>query len=156
MVSLKKIIDSEDNMTKQLLKRLALNFRQALLRCEKNKLPISLRTFPHGSCGDTSLLLGKYLQVNGFNGIRYICGWKDRQSHAWLLVDGFIVDITADQFSGISDGVIVTDDHTWYKQFEINTDHIADFEIYDEYTKSWMQSTYNYILINNKTSLLLG
>ena len=139
-------------MIKQILERLALNFRQAILSCEKNKLPISLKSFPAGSCGDTSILLGKYLQVNGFNDVRYICGWNDTQSHAWLLVDRFIVDITADQFSKILNGVIVTDDHTWYRQFSIDSDHSADFEIYDKYASSYMQSAYNYITSKLKSN----
>jgi hypothetical protein len=131
---------------KTMLKRLAYQFRKAILRCEVGKLPISLKSFPIASCGDASLLLGKYLQQNGITDVRYISGWNDTGSHAWLLVDGFIVDITADQFLEISEDVIITDNNIWHTQFEINTNHVADFEMYDDHTKSWMRSTYSYIL----------
>ncbi|OPZ87669.1 MAG: hypothetical protein BWY74_03344 [Firmicutes bacterium ADurb.Bin419] len=37
-----------------------------------------------GSCGDASLLLGKYLDEMGLGQFDYVCGELGRQSHAWL------------------------------------------------------------------------
>lgn len=125
--------------------RLAYGFRKAILQCEQSQLPITLQTFPNGSCGDASLLLGKYLLNNGYSNVRYIAGWKATKSHAWLLVDDFIVDITADQFPEITESVIVEDESLWHQQFEIDTDHAADFELYDPFTKNKFQLIYNYI-----------
>ena len=66
---------------------------------------ISFYKFPRGCCGDASDLLGEYLLENGINSL-YVCGNRyfddpeeGTQSHAWLLVNGMIADITGDQFS---------------------------------------------------------
>lgn len=135
------------NLKQEELRKLSSDFRKGILKCDVNKLPLPLRSFPKGSCGDASLQLGKYLQQNGYADIRYISGWRDTMSHAWLLVDGFIVDITADQFQEISESVIITEDQSWHRQFVEEINQVADFEIYnDESTKSQMWSVYNYIL----------
>ena len=59
-------------------------------------------------CGDTSDLLAQYLLDKGIK-TDYVCGtyWGkpdgNGQSHAWLMVDKYIIiDITGDQFSGKS------------------------------------------------------
>jgi hypothetical protein len=55
--------------------------------------------FPRGSCGNASLLLGNWLSSRGFKNIRIILGKNEEGlSHSWLVVDKYIVDITADQF----------------------------------------------------------
>lgn len=59
--------------------------------------------FPTGCCGDTTNLLGLYLKQRYDKNSEYIsaCGLgnKSNQSHVWLVCDGFIIDITADQFN---------------------------------------------------------
>lgn len=61
--------------------------------------------FPKGCCGDATDLVGLYLLK--FHGIEseYVCGEclinNLYQSHAWLLCQGYIIDITADQFNDI-------------------------------------------------------
>ncbi|MEZ7501495.1 hypothetical protein QO189_03310 [Psychrobacter sp. Arc29] len=61
--------------------------------------------FPKGCCGDATDLIGLYLLK--FHGIEseYVCGEglinNSYQSHAWLLCQGYIIDITADQFNDI-------------------------------------------------------
>lgn len=61
--------------------------------------------FPKGCCGDTTDLIGLYLLK--FHGIEseYVCGEglinNSYQYHAWLLCQGYIIDITADQFNDI-------------------------------------------------------
>lgn len=68
--------------------------------------------FPMGCCGDTSRLLA-YLLYQQFgivpkllSGIYYefehklpASGLSNENSHAWLVVNGMIVDLTADQFN---------------------------------------------------------
>ncbi|MCC5467640.1 hypothetical protein [Pelosinus baikalensis] len=134
------------NTKREKIKNLSCEFRQAILKCEATKLPIGLQAFPIGSCGDASLLLGKYFQQNGIAEAFYICGWRDTQSHAWLLVDKLIIDVTADQFPEITESVIITEDQSWHQQFIIEINEIADFERYDDCTKNQMRSTYSYIL----------
>ncbi len=96
---------------------------------------IAFKCFPRGACGDTCLLLAEYLLEHGIYtayvcGQKYpnVCGEKNPQSHAWLLVvnksdfeynenrenaifhyyelvlhGGTIIDITGDQFSDDAD-----------------------------------------------------
>jgi len=58
--------------------------------------------FPLGCCADTTLILGLFLKQRYNKGSLYVtaCGLGDssNQSHTWLICDGLIVDITADQF----------------------------------------------------------
>ena len=60
-----------------------------------------MKNFPHGSCGDTSILLGQYFFDQSLGLWEYASGERepDLHSHAWLERDGLIVDITADQVS---------------------------------------------------------
>ncbi|EHH1260720.1 hypothetical protein J7H92_004562 [Vibrio parahaemolyticus] len=59
--------------------------------------------FPAGCCGDTTDLLGLYLLK--YHGVEsyYVCGHglgdNSNQTHAWLVCQGYIIDITADQFN---------------------------------------------------------
>ncbi len=73
-------------------------------------------TFPQGACGHTSDLFGSYLIGELGLSAFYIEGCRPNMlsycPHAWLLVDGTIVDITADQFGEAS--VIVTTSSPWH------------------------------------------
>lgn len=42
------------------------------------------------------------------------------QTHAWIERDGIIVDITADQFCGVSEPVTVTTEREWYERFSLD------------------------------------
>lgn len=102
----------------------ARRFREAILRCPPKSLGITFESFPRGACGDTSDLLCEYLIDIGFQNVKYVSGerWDpDYHSHAWVEVDGVIVDITADQFPDVSEPVLVTRDSTWHRQFETVT-----------------------------------
>ncbi len=105
------------------LRELSLQFRKAIIKYGIKKLPISFHEFPMGSCGDASLLLGKYIDEMGFGQFDYVCGEHGRQSHAWLEKDGIIVDITADQFVGVTEAIIVTDNNDFHKRFEEDSRH---------------------------------
>ncbi|MFB2642241.1 hypothetical protein ACE02D_08140 [Shewanella bicestrii] len=59
--------------------------------------------FPAGCCGDATDLLGLYLlKYHGLDSV-YVCGSglgdNSNQTHAWLVCQGYIIDITADQFN---------------------------------------------------------
>ncbi|MBU2911869.1 hypothetical protein [Vibrio splendidus] len=59
--------------------------------------------FPSGCCGDATDLLGLYLLK--YHGLEsdYVCGQglgdNSNQTHAWLVCQDYIIDITADQFN---------------------------------------------------------
>ena len=125
---------------------LASEFRKAIEICNKNYLPITLRSFPKGSCGDAVLLLAKYLEDNGFGKFNYVVGERAGKSHAWLQNKDLIVDITADQFNDNKFSIIVTIDNSWHSSFNGESLHVADFNIYDEYTKSMLRNAYVHIV----------
>ena len=62
--------------------------------------------FPLGHCYQTSYFLAYYLTKNGYDAkFKVICGETHNSSHPdnvvhwWLECEGFVVDITADQFN---------------------------------------------------------
>ena len=95
--------------------------------------------FPIACCDFTSWIVAKYLHDNGVTNIRNITGdpkHKIHVRHAWLVVCGHTVDLTADQFS---DGHIVFwDSHSaWHKKnFKIVKDVVfipaIELDFHDE------------------------
>jgi len=135
------------NCNKNKLIQLATSFRTAIMESDPKVLIITLRNFPRGACGDATLLLAKYLEENKCNHFEYICGKKEHQTHAWLERDGLIIDITADQFNNQNSPVIVSKDHTWHLQFEVESRRIADFvALYDQHTVSSLSKSYKAII----------
>ena len=113
------------------LLRLAVNYRNAIeIALNNNELDFIplFDNFPKGSCGITCDLLGEYLLRNGY-ATKYVCGTKygntpfDSQSHAWLLYNNIIIDITGDQFKNDSkylynnNKVYVGEENDFYKLF---------------------------------------
>lgn len=123
-------------------------FREAILACDRRKLFITLQGFPNGACGDASYLLAKYFDDNGCGQFEYVLGERRPKyhSHAWLEQNGIIVDITADQFDGIDNPVLVTTDHSWHAQFEEEERHIADFERCDPSTANNLRTSYELVI----------
>lgn len=126
----------------------ATEFRQAIV----DALPIDdvvLDSFPDGTCGDVSPLLGEYLYESGLGEWQYRVGWRNGRSHAWIECDGLIVDITADQFDEVDDPVIVTTNSPWHQGFETHDDsHPARIGTYDEATATRLASIYNQIILS--------
>lgn len=110
-------------------------FREALEKCPKFLLGLTFADFPHGACGDASLLLGKYIQQSASLSLHYVCGelreTGNFQTHAWLEHEDFIIDITADQFEEIDIPVLITTERRWHDRFEIARRDIPDYDICD-------------------------
>lgn len=70
-----------------------------------------------GSCGDASLLLGKYLKDIGFGDFDCWSGRLGKKSHTWLQQNNLIIDITPDQFAGMTITVIVSSKSLFHKSF---------------------------------------
>jgi hypothetical protein len=102
------------------LNKLATEFRAAIERCPRDRLPIGFREFPAGACGDASLLLARYLEENGHTGFFYVLGMRNGGFHAWLSKDGLVIDITADQFSDQHQAVIVALASRWHGSFRVD------------------------------------
>lgn len=128
------------------LGELARRFRSALETCDRTRLPVGLQGFPSGACGDASLLLAKYLQENGQGKSEYVSGNDGGQTHAWLELDGVIIDITADQFNRSNDPVIVTTNSTCHQRFKDQSRRAVSIEDYDAHTSSLLNAAYQEII----------
>jgi hypothetical protein len=77
-----------------------------------------LATFPRGACTSATNLLGQYLKDRGLgtwtrrSGMRTVGGGC--ATHAWLELDGLVVDLTADQFADGLEPVLVSRDSDWH------------------------------------------
>jgi hypothetical protein len=128
----------------------AMAFHQAITECPNSGL-ISLRDFPTGSCGDASPLLGQFLREQGYGEWVYVSGCRkgDDHSHAWLEQDGWILDITADQFTEVDEPVVLTQDKRWHRQFLYRPMQrtLASVEkMYDAYTTQNLTEAYRKIM----------
>ena len=131
------------------IKKAAITFRTAIEEAWAEGLFMGnplLERFPHGSCGQTSELIGEYLldSVDNLDGLYYVCGthypasddeeelFNGKQSHAWISIgnpfedNSIIVDITGDQFKGNAEygyfdkAVFVGKRGDFHKLFEVN------------------------------------
>jgi hypothetical protein len=112
--------DEELRMALEALARVA---RVALEAASPNQLGVGFERFPKGTCGPVSELMGRIvLERTGLRGV-YVCGsahplLRSGQSHAWLEVAGFIVDVTYDQFPDTGVAGYVLKNSAWHSQFE--------------------------------------
>lgn len=82
-----------------------------------DNLPDYKMPFPMGWCGATSRALGAYLIERGYSSVDYVFGYRGDISHAWLEIDGWIIDITADQFGDFAERVFVSRDRSFHNTF---------------------------------------
>ena len=142
---------AENDERRAWLFQLASTFRDAIERADRSSLGLSFKRFPQGACGDAAPLLGHFLKACGAGEAIYILGergqmGRDWSSHAWLRVDGYIVDITADQFHDMSEPVIVARASPWHQTFEAKGEHEADFTVYHPATVSELATKYAVIM----------
>jgi hypothetical protein len=93
------------------LRQAAVGLREGIIKTKGAGLQ-SLSEFPSGACGNASPLLAQYFHDLGLGEWEYVSGIRscDQHSHAWLEKDGWIVDITADQFDDVDQEVLLTKD----------------------------------------------
>ena len=81
----------------------------------------SLRNFPNQCCNIACDVLGFFFYDWGADNVSQRCGRiTTDQNHCWLVVDGMIVDITADQFG--QPKIIVSRESPWHDRLEIKRD----------------------------------
>ena len=93
-------------------------FRLAVEECKDNIGIDWFKDFPLGCCQDASLMLALYLHRKGFGVAELVSGSKGRNSHAWLELDGLIIDITADQFKEGKEKVIISKKSEFHNAFK--------------------------------------
>ena len=151
---------SQDHVSDEAVRDAAERFRKAIEETDKSTLPIALKEFPYGSSGDVVPLLGTFLIESGLGEFDYVSGQRERGSiadntwhtHAWLQRDSLVVDIAADQYRDAISPVMVTRDSPWHAQFNGEVDHVADYRLYDEFTKRTLGDAYRTI-VGRLTSL---
>lgn len=143
---------TDENRIRELAKR----FREAIRKCDKTELPLSLADFPTGSCADASILLGTYLKDNGIEGFTLIKGKRGKgnslETHYWLEKSNMIVDITADQFEDVRKGIVITETNCqWYDAFDKSIHQEADYrKIEAKDVRAHLKAVYEYLLEADK------
>lgn len=130
-------------MELEALTAVATTFRTALESVPKfdfnGMTSLGLCDFPTGCCGDTAELLAAYLSDEGFPGFFYAEGKNGGRDsalgHAWLELDGLIVDVTADQFNSRGyqlPKVVVSKHSSFHGGFVVDRKswHLADFRLW--------------------------
>ena len=147
-------------MNLEYLKKLATEFRSAILKCNRTSQLTTFHEFPKGFCGDASILLSRYLKDMQQGTFINVSGEfnnnENFQSHAWLQKKNIIVDITADQFNEVNCPIIVTTDDTWYKQFNHLEKWGAIIENFKGPAKTNLLSSYKIIVSNIRKELRPG
>lgn len=135
-----------------MIRELAIRFREAILKCDRTELPLSLADFPAGSCSDASILLGTYFKDNGINGFILIRGERGEgsslETHYWLEKGDMLVDITADQFEDMDEEIVITKTNSeWHRTFDKSVVHEADYRVIAAGdVRAHLEAVYDYIL----------
>lgn len=98
----------------QLLKREALIFRHAINVCDKDLSTIITSDFPLDNCLLASILLAfHYREQFGIVDIVLFYGRAECESrefrHVWLEIEGYVIDVTGDQYNFIDDELLSMD-----------------------------------------------
>lgn len=118
------------------LMTVANEFRNAFENTDLSRAPGALPRFPSGCCLWGSLFTASFLKDEGNmyprhaasnNHPVYGCG------HEWVVVNGIIIDITADQFLGAPSGVIASKESEWHAGWQKPV--IRDFAPISHYDK---------------------
>lgn len=141
------------------IRELAERFREAILKCDRTELPLSLAGFPADSCADASILLGTYFKDNGIDGFILIKGKRGEgnslESHYWLERGDMLVDITSDQFEEVSEPVVVTEtDSRLYGTFDKSILQEADYRVIAaREVRAHLEALYDYVLEADQTNM---
>jgi hypothetical protein len=103
------------------LRKQAIRVRRTIENMDRTGYECNLTNFPKGCCHHGSKLLAYHLWESGWTDLKVAKGRRNRkpfQVHIWLLVDGVIVDITADQFGKSHPPVIVKRRSAWHEAWK--------------------------------------
>lgn len=135
-------------MTKENLLIECLKVRKAFEDAAKHNMLPDQRfyLFPGGTCLISTLVLAQHLQrFDDKDAFLIVSGENQNTSHAWLEYDGYIIDVTADQFPEIDEPVYITTDRKFHSQFQYE----RSASIFSEYTLTCDERTlFHYICEN--------
>jgi hypothetical protein len=119
------------------IKDLSEGLRQAILATPAHMRTPGLEDFPHGSCGDASLLLHTLFRDAGSSNSKVVSaergspdGQKDWTSHAWVKCGTLVIDITADHFDPTFPVVYVGPAGAFHLSFAIESESEATLNEY--------------------------
>jgi hypothetical protein len=99
------------------LRNCAVAVRAILEQATRGTSHPLFQNFPHGSCGATADLVGRYLiEARQVDARCVTAVLPDDRSHAWVVVEDISIDITADQFG--QEAVIVARKSPWHAQLQ--------------------------------------
>lgn len=101
------------------LHELATRFHDAIVRAEFTGPAAKLNNFPDEGCELTCDLLGIYFHENGVSPLEKVVGDRpdgEPSRHAWIRAGDVTIDITAYQFDGTDDAIIVTEQSPFHEQ----------------------------------------
>ena len=143
-------------MIQNALHELATAFRSALESAVFDAQHGSLRDFPDRCCDHASILFAIHLLSEGHGPPRLVYasrGTEHERRHVWLIVDGFIVDLAADQFEGEGQPrVIVAEESEWHDEWTPVERDCRDFnEAYaDQALDDWYRGPYRKVCLSLK------
>lgn len=116
--------------------RIGHAFRQAFEQVDLSDAPGSLPHFPNGCCSWATWMVGHYLKYECNLSPIEIQGNRDGaagvEPHAWLSVDGVIVDITCDQFNDCAHVILGVGASHWHSRWSVTrTDEIRPISSHD-------------------------
>lgn len=137
-------------MSIEQIRECAARVRAALEGLRPEELPIGLQLFPRGTCGDACLILGAALQDQELGDFRYVCGLTHKdggnESHAWLVGEGLIIDITADQFEDGMPAIFVGETSDWHDRWaDVMETGSADYRLWTGLTLHELHQVYEAI-----------
>lgn len=142
------------------IRELATQFREAIQKCDREELPLSLADYPIGSCADASMLLGTYFKDNGIGGFMLIKGKRGAgdslETHYWLEKGNMLIDITADQFQDMNKKIVITEvSSIWHGTFERFVLQEADHRMISASdVRKHLAAVYDYVLEAGKLNTL--
>jgi hypothetical protein len=117
------------------IKELSEGLRKAILDTPVHMRTPGLEDFPHGSCGDASLLLHTLFKDAGISDSKVVSaergspdGQKDWTSHAWVKCGTLVIDITADHFDLTFPAVYVGPAGAFHLSFAVESESEATLE----------------------------
>ena len=130
----------------------ATRYREALDTVAAKGVHQRLAGFPRGCCKAAAILLARHLAESGLGkSISLVLGTRQDSktrvaTHAWLRIDGLIVDITADQFNDVTERVIVSSCNPWHDQFVTHQSDYPSFWPNADRARGDYSSMYNHLL----------
>jgi hypothetical protein len=121
--------------------KIAQSLRKIYVEERSNlKLPF-FYSFPKNSCESASIFLALILKTQFHTKAIEIVHGKnieERENHFWVTVDGYIYDLTVDQFDGISSPIYCEESHPMDNYFTL-TSSKPIFLAFQKYSKTVLE-----------------